>query len=135
MSAPSVSYRRHRFPRELIAHTVWLYFRFPLSFRSVEEMLLGRGLIVSCETIRRWSLRFGAAYARSLRRKTAKPGDVWHLDEARIVVGGQPHWLWRAVDQDGYVLDERRGFPGCAEPGARMIVAHTGLPCAPDDVG
>ncbi|GBQ48872.1 transposase [Acidomonas methanolica] len=106
MSAPFVSYRRHCFPRKLSAHTVWLYFRFPLSFRSVEEMLLGRGIIVSCETIRRWSLRFGAASARSLRRRTAKPGDVWHLDEVRIVVGGQPHWLWRVVDQDGCLLDE-----------------------------
>jgi len=106
MSRPSVSYKRHRFPRELIAHTVWLYFRFPLSFRLIEEMLLERGIIVSYETIRRWSLKFGVAFARSLRRKPAKRCDIWHLDEVRIVIGGQPHWLWRAVDQDGYVLDE-----------------------------
>jgi len=101
-----VSYKRHRFPRELIAHAVWLYFRFPLSFRLIEEMLLERGIIVSYETIRRWSLKFGAAFARSLRRKPAKRGDIWHLDEVRIVIRDQPHWLWRAVDRDGYVLDE-----------------------------
>jgi len=106
MGQASVSYKRHRFPRELIAHAVWLYFRFPLSFRLVEEMLLERGIIVSYETIRRWSLKFGTAFLRSLRRKSARRGDVWHLDEVRIVINGKPHWLWRAVDQDGYVLDE-----------------------------
>ncbi|QDH18089.1 IS6 family transposase [Swingsia samuiensis] len=106
MSIPPVSYKRHRFPRELIAHAVWLYFRFPLSFRLIEEMLLERGMMVSYETIRRWSLKFGVTYARRLKRKAAKPGDVWHLDEVRIVIGGQVHWLWRAVDQDGYILDE-----------------------------
>lgn len=106
MRASSVSYKRHRFPRELIAHAVWLYFRFPLSFRLIEEMLIERGFIVSYETIRRWSLKFGATFARSLRRKPARRGDIWHLDEVRIVIGGKPHWLWRAVDQDGYVLDE-----------------------------
>ncbi|NIE81809.1 IS6 family transposase [Asaia sp. As-1742] len=106
MRALCVSYKRHRFPSELIAHAVWLYFRFPLSFRLVEEMLLERGIVVSYETIRRWSLKFGAAYARSLRRKKAQSGDLWHLDEVRIVIRGKPHWLWRAVNQDGYVLDE-----------------------------
>ncbi|NVN03932.1 MULTISPECIES: IS6 family transposase [Asaia] len=106
MRTLSVSYKRHRVPRELIAHAVWLYFRFPLSFRLVEEMLLERGIVVSYETIRRWSLKFGAAFARSLRRKAAGSDDIWHLDEVRIVIRGKPHWLWRAVDQDGYVLDE-----------------------------
>jgi len=106
MSTSPVSYKRHRFPRELIAHAVWLYFRFPLSFRLIEEMLLERGIVVSYETIRRWTRKFGAAFARRLRRKRAARGDVWHLDEVRIVIRGQPHWLWRAVDQDGYILDE-----------------------------
>ncbi|NHN88857.1 IS6 family transposase [Acetobacter sp. LMG 1627] len=106
MSKACVSCKRHRFPQELIAHAVWLYFRFPLSFRLIEEMLLERGIIVSYETIRRWSRKFGTAFARSLRRKPAECGDIWHLDEVRIVIRGQPHWLWRAVDQDGYVLDE-----------------------------
>lgn len=106
MIAPPVSYKRHRFPRELITHAVWLYHRFPLSLRLVEEMLLERGIVVSYETIRRWGRKFGPAYVRRLRRKPARPGDIWHLDEARIVIAGRPHWLWRAVDQDGYVLDE-----------------------------
>jgi len=106
MRVAPASYKRHRFPRELIAHAVWLYYRFPLSFRLIEEMLLERGIFISYETIRRWSQKFGTAFARRLRRKRASAGDVWHLDEVRIVIRGQPHWLWRAVDQDGYILDE-----------------------------
>jgi len=106
MSMAAVSRKPHRFIRELIAHAVWQYFRFPLSFRLIEEMLLERGIIVSYETIHRWSRKFGARFARSLRRKPAKRGDIWHLDEVRIVIRGEPHWLWRAVNQDGYVLDE-----------------------------
>ncbi|MBD2750268.1 IS6 family transposase [Microvirga sp. BT688] len=100
------SYKHHRFPPEIIAHAVWLYFRFPLSLRLIEEMLLERGILVSYETIRRWVLKSGPAYARRLRRK--KPGrrDSWHLDEVVVTISGQKHWLWRAVNQDGYVLDE-----------------------------
>jgi putative transposase len=105
MTKPT-SYKRHRFPPDIIAHAGWLYFRFPLSLRLVEEMLLERGILVSCETVRRWTLRFGPAYARRLRRKRAGRRDVWHLDEVVISIAGQKHWLWRAVDQDGYVLDE-----------------------------
>ena len=105
MSKP-VSYKRHRFPPEIIAHAVWLYFRFPLSLRLVEEMLLERGIVVSYETVRRWALKFGPAYARRLRRKTPSRRDVWHLDEVVVTIAGQKHRLWRAVDQDGYVLDE-----------------------------
>jgi putative transposase len=105
MSKP-VSYKRHRFPPEIIAYAVWLYFRFPLSLRLVEEMLLERGIVVSYETVRRWALKFGPAYARRLRRKTPNRRDIWHLDEVVVTISGQKHWLWRAVDQDGYVLDE-----------------------------
>jgi putative transposase len=105
MSNP-VSYKRHRFPSQIIAHAVWLYFRFPLSLRLVEEMLLERGIIVSYETIRRWALKFGPDYARRLKRKTPSRRDIWHLDEVVITIAGKKHWLWRAVDQDGYVLDE-----------------------------
>src|SRR5919107_876186 len=112
MSKP-VSYKRHRFPPEIIAHAVWLYFRFPLSLRLVEEILLERGIAVSYETVRRWALKFGPAYARRLRRKRPTCRDIWHLDEVVVTIAGQKHWLWRAVDQDGYVLDEivqsRRG--------------------------
>jgi putative transposase len=101
-----ISYKRHRFPPEIIAHAVWLYFRFPLSLRLVEEMLLERGIAVSYETVRRWAQKFGPEYARRLRRKQPSPHDVWHLDEVIISIAGQKHWLWRAVDQDGYVLNE-----------------------------
>lgn len=106
MNPPIVSYKNHRFPPQIIAHAVWLYFRFPLSLRLVEEMLLERGIIVSYETVRRWSRKFGAAYAKKLRRKKPSRKDIWHLDEVVISVGGRKHWLRRAVDQDGYVLDE-----------------------------
>jgi putative transposase len=101
-----VSYKRHRFPPEIIAHAVWLYFRFPLSLRLVEEMLLERGILVSYETVRRWARKFGPDYARRLKRKRPSRRDIWHLDEVVITIAGQKHWLWRAVDQDGYVLDE-----------------------------
>jgi putative transposase len=105
MSKP-VSYKRHRFPPEIIAHSVWLYFRFSLSLRLVEEMLLERGIVVSYETVRRWALKFGPDYTRRLRRKTPSRRHIWHLDEVVVTIAGQKHWLWRAVDQDGYVLDE-----------------------------
>jgi putative transposase len=83
---------------------VWLYHRFPLSFREVEELLLQRGVIVSYETIRRWCAKFGQAYANGLRRRS-RPGDKWHLDEVFIKINGELKYLWRAVDQDGNVLD------------------------------
>lgn len=106
MSKPVISYKNHRFPRQVIARAVWLHLRFPPSLRLVEEMLLERGIVVSYETIRRWVRKFGPAYAKQLRRKTASRRDIWHLDEVVISVAGRKHWLWRAVDQDGYVLDE-----------------------------
>jgi putative transposase len=101
-----VSYKRHRFPPQIIAHAVWLYFRFPLSLRLIEEMLLERGILVSYETVRRWALKFGPDYARRLKRKRPSRYDIWHLDEVVITIAGKKNWLWRAVDQDGYVLDE-----------------------------
>ena len=100
-----ISYKRHRFPPEIIAHAVWLYFRFPLSLRLVEEILLERGILVSYETIRRWALKFGADYACRLNRKAAGWHDIWHLDEVVISINGEKRYLWRAVDQEGYVLD------------------------------
>jgi putative transposase len=102
----SVSYKRHQFPPQIIAHAVWLYFRFSLSLRLVEEMLLERGIVVSYETIRRWARKFGPDYARGLRRKPPRPSEVWHLDKVVISIAGKKHWLWRAADQGGYVLDE-----------------------------
>src|SRR5688500_18368632 len=101
----SLSYKGHRYPVEVISHCVWLYFRFPLSFREVEELMLQRGVIVSHETVRRWCLKFGQAYAHALRCRRARPGDKWHLDEVFIKINGEQKYLWRAVDQDGNVLD------------------------------
>ncbi|WP_344500283.1 IS6 family transposase [Streptomyces enissocaesilis] len=99
------SYKGHRYPVEVISHCVWLYFRFPLSFREVAELMLQRGVIVSHETIRRWCLKFGQSYANALRRRRARPGDKWHLDEVFLTINGERKYLWRAVDQDGNVLD------------------------------
>ncbi len=88
-----VSYKRHRFPREIIAPVVWLYFRFPLSLRLIEEMLLERGIVVSYETVRRWALKFGPDYARGLKRKPPSRHDIWYLDEVVIQIAGKKHWL------------------------------------------
>jgi len=98
-------YRGHRFPPEIISHAVWLYHRFTLSFRDVEELLAERGIIVSYEAIRHWCLKFGPAYARNLRRKQGRLGDIWHVDELFITIQGQRFYLWRAIDQDGDVID------------------------------
>jgi len=97
-------YHRHRFPTEIISHCVW-YFRFALSFRDVEEMLAMHGVALSYETVRAWCLKFGQTYANCLRRKSPRPGDIWHLDEVFLKINGRLHHLWRAVDQDGGVLD------------------------------
>ena len=99
------SYKGFRFPVEIISHCVWLYYRFPLSLRDVEEMMLERGVTVSHETIRQWTGKFGQAYANGLRRRRPRPGDTWHLDEVFTKINGKTHYLWRAVDQDGNVLD------------------------------
>ncbi|MBT2401528.1 IS6 family transposase [Streptomyces sp. ISL-100] len=99
------SYKGYRYPVEIISHAVWLCFRFPLSFREVEELLFERGVLVSYETVRRWCAKFGQAYANRLRRRRPRPGDKWHMDEVFIKINGQIHYLWRAVDQDGNVLD------------------------------
>lgn len=99
-------YRRHRFPAEVIAHAVWLYLRFPLSLRMVEDLLAARGIIVSHQTVRLWAEKFGRHFANEIRRRSAgKLGDKWYLDEVVIAIGGKKNWLWRAVDQDGFVLD------------------------------
>jgi putative transposase len=103
-SAPS-RYTGYRLPPEIISRAVWLYFRFPLSLRMIEEMLAARGIIVSHETVRRWALKFGQAFANRIRRRLPCAGDKWHLDEVVIKVAGKTRWLWRAVDQHGLVLD------------------------------
>ncbi len=97
--------KRHRFPPQIIAHAVWRYFRFALSYRDVEELLAERGVIVTYETVRQWCRKFGQPYANELRRRRPRPGDTWHLDEVFISINGTQQYLWRAVDQDGHVLD------------------------------
>jgi putative transposase len=98
-------YKRHRFPAEIISHCVWLYFRFSLSYRDVQEMMAERGVIVSHEAVRYWGRKFGQGYANQLRRRRPRPGDKWHMDEAFLTINGARYYLWRAVDQDDNVLD------------------------------
>ena len=105
MSTSASLYHRHRFPTEIISHCVWLYFRFALSFRDVEEMLAMRGVSLSYETVREWCLKFGQTYANALRSKSPRAGDRWYMDEVFLKINGHLHYLWRAVDQDGDVLD------------------------------
>jgi transposase-like protein len=100
-----ISYARHRFPPEIIRHAIWLYLRFTLSYRDVEELLAERGLDVSYETVRRWVLKFGPAFARNLRRLRPRPADTWHLDEMVVSIQGRRMYLWRAVDSEGEILD------------------------------
>ena len=99
------SYAGYRFPAEIISHAVWLYFRFPLSLRMVDELLVTRGIIVSHETVRQWALKFGQVFANQIRRRLPAAGDKWPLDEVVLTISGVKHWLWRAVDQTGTVLD------------------------------
>ncbi len=99
------SYKGFRFPAEIIGHAVWLYFRFSLSFRDVEDLLAERGLVVSYETIRQWARTCGQPDANQLRRRRARPGDTWHVDEVFVKINRQTHYLWRAVDQHGNILD------------------------------
>jgi putative transposase len=124
-NAAAPSYKRHRYPAEIIAHTVWLYFRFSLSFRDVEELMAVRGVSVSYETVRRWTLKFGQRYANELRRRRPHPGDKWHIDEVFLTIQGKTAYLWRAVDQHGSVLDilvQSRRNKGAAEKFFRKLV-------------
>ena len=98
-------YKRHRFPAEVISPCVWLYFRFCLSYRNVEELMAERGVMLTYEAVRYWCRKFGQAYAHQLRRRCPRPGDKWHLDEVFLNINGEGHYLWRAVDQNGHVLD------------------------------
>ena len=105
MNTDPQRYHRHRFPPEIISHAVWLYYRFCLSLRDVEDLLAERGVIVSYEAIRGWCAKFGPEYARRARRRHGQLGDTWFLDEVFVTIQGQRHYLWRAVDQDGDVID------------------------------
>jgi putative transposase len=103
--ANTARYKNHRFPPEIISHAVWLYFRFTLSYRDVEEMMLARGIVVTYEAIRKWCRKFGQDYANQIRRRRPRTGEKWHLDEVFLTINGKRHYLWRAVDQDDNVLD------------------------------
>src|SRR6201994_232850 len=105
MTPARVRYTGYRFPVEIISHAVWLYFRFPLGLRMVEELLAARGITVSHETVRQWGRQFAQPFANRIRRWLPRVGDKWHLDEVVLKIAGVKHWLWRAVDQTGIVLD------------------------------
>ena len=105
MSSQAPSYHGYRFPSEIISHAVWLYYRFALSFRDVEDLLAQRHITVTYETIRQWCLTFGPDYARTFRRRRGQQGDTWHLDELFVTLNGRQQYLWRAVDEDGDMLD------------------------------
>ena len=101
----TISFARHQFPPAIIRHAVWLYVRFTLSYRDVEDLLAERGLDVSYETVRRWVLKFGPLFARELRHRRPRPTAHWHFDEMAVMIAGRRFWLWRAVDDEGEVLD------------------------------
>src|SRR5215469_9679920 len=102
--AARARYAGYRFPAEIISYAVWLYFRFPLGLRMVEELLAARGIIVSHETVRQWARKFGQQFANQIRRRLPRGGGKWHLDEVALKIAGVKHWLWQAVDQTGIVL-------------------------------
>jgi putative transposase len=102
---PQLSYRRHRFPPPIIQHAIWLYLRFTLSYRDVEDLLAERGFDVSYETVRRWVLKFAPLVARNLRQRRPRPSERWHLDEMVVRIAGRRMYLWRAVDHEGEVLE------------------------------
>jgi len=127
---PPISYARHQFPPFVIQRSVWLYLRFTLSYRDVEELLAERGLDVSYETVRRWVLKFGPAFARRLRRQRPRPSSRWHLDEMVVLIGGKRQYLWRAVDDEGEVLDvlvQRRRNKAAARKLMRRLLKKLGF--------
>ncbi len=129
MEKPTPSYHRHRFPSEIISHAVWLYHRFCLSFREVEELLAERGITVTYETVRQWCQKFGLAYARKLKKCQGRLGDTWYLDEVFITIQGEQQYLWRAVDQDRDTIDilvQRRRNQRAAERFFRRLLKGQG---------
>jgi putative transposase len=104
-ATPVHAYKNHRFPVEIISHAVWLYFRFCLSYRGVEELLCARGIRVTCEAIRKWCRKVGQQYANQLRRRHPQPSDKWHWDEVFLTINGRRQYPWRAVNQEGTVRD------------------------------
>src|SRR5215470_6244206 len=136
MTTPTrACYAGYRFPAEIIGHAVWLYFRFPLGLRMVEELLAARGIIVSHEAVGRWARKFGQQFTNQLRRRLPRVGDKWHLDEVVLKIAGVKHWLWRAVDQAGVVLDvlvqrrrDKLASYGAAKRQLRPAIEHRHQP-------
>ena len=123
-----ISFARHQFPPDIIRHAVWLYLRFTLSFRDGEDLLAERGLDVSDETVRRWVMKFGPLFAKELRRRGHRPTSRWHLDEMAVLIAGRRFWLWRAVDDEGAVLDllvqRRRDRTAAVELMRKLLKKH-----------
>ena len=129
----TISFARHHFPPDIIRHAVWLYLRLTLSYRDVEDLLAERGLDVSYETVRRWVLKFGPLFAQELARRRPRPTSRWHLDEMVVMIAGRQFWLWRAVDDEGEVLDllvQRRRDKTAAMKLMRKLLKKQGF--APD---
>ena len=129
----TISFARHQFAPAIIRHAVWLYVRLTLSYRDVEDLLAERGLDLSYETVRRWVLKFGPLFARELRRRRTRPTAKWHLDEMAVIISGRQFWLWRAVDDEGEVLDllvQRRRDKAAAVKLMRKLLKKQGF--APD---
>ena len=126
------TYKRHRFPPDIISYAVWLYYRFNLSHRDIEDLLAQRGITVSRESIRLWCIKFGAIYSRRLKRKHHGYGDTFFIDEVFIKINGKQHYLWRAVDQDGEVVDvflqTRRDGAAAKRFFKRLLRSHGGEP-------
>jgi putative transposase len=127
------SYAGYRFPAEIISHAVWLYFRFPLSLRMVDELLAARGIIVSRETVRQWGLKFGQGFANQIRRRLPAAGEKWRLDEVALTIVGVKHWLWRAVDQNGMVphllVRSRRDTKAAKRLLRKLLTRQCRVPC------
>ena len=125
-------YKRHRFPPDIISYAVWLYYRFNLSHRDIEDLLAERGIAVSREAIRLWCIKFGAIYTRRLKRKHRGYGDTFYIDEVFVKINGKQHYLWRAVDQDGEVVDvflqARRDGASAKRFFRRLLRSHKGEP-------
>ena len=126
------TYKRHRFPPEIISYAVWLYYRFNLSHRDIEDLLAERGITVSRESIRLWRIKFGAIYTRRLKRKHRGYGDTFYIDEVFVKISGKQHYLWRAVDQDGEVVDvylqTKRDGAAAKRFFRRLLRSHGGEP-------
>jgi putative transposase len=125
-----ISFKRHRFPPDAIRHAVWLYFRFTLSIRDVEELMAQRGILVSRETVRCWVNKFGPLIAANLRRRREAPTGRWHLDEMVVKIAGQRMYLWRAVDDEGEVLDvlvQKRRHKAAALKLLRRLLKNQGV--------